>query len=376
MDSASASPASPKWVRSASVSGSSAAAQRRCPASTAGLPGLLTAASAGRASSSSGWFARYWSSWSSPATSIPSPSPRRPARPHCCRSDAIPPGKPTLIAQSSRPMSTPSSSALVATTPSRRPSVSPRLDLAALLGGVSGAVGRDPRRQLGRVQQQALAGVAVHQLTGLARLREHDRAQPARDQPHHQRRGLAQRAGTDAQLGVQQRRVPDAHVALGRRRSILVDHRQLAAGQHRTRLRRVGDGGRCQQEPRLGAVGGGDPAQACQHVRHVRAEHAPVGVRLVHHHVAQVGDGVRPARVAGQDADVQHVRVGQDQVRPSSRLAPLPGRRVAVVDGRPRAGCMQLSEGASLVLRQRLGRVQVERPGRAGRARSRPAPAG
>ena len=56
----------------------------------------------------------------------PGPRPRRPARPHCWRSDATVPGKPTEIAQSSSPMSIPSSSASVAVTPSSSPSTSRR----------------------------------------------------------------------------------------------------------------------------------------------------------------------------------------------------------------------------------------------------------
>ena len=48
--------------------------------------------------------------------------PRLPARPHCWRSEATVPGKPTERTQSSRPMSIPSSSAFVAETPSNSPS--------------------------------------------------------------------------------------------------------------------------------------------------------------------------------------------------------------------------------------------------------------
>ena len=170
-------PASPKCSRSASVSGSSAAAQRRWPVSTAGLPGLLTAASAGRASSSSGWLARYWSSWSSPATSTPRPSERRPARPHCWRSDAMPPGEPDADCAVEQP-DVDAQLQRAGGHDAQQPAVHQAgLDLAPLLGGVAGAVGSDPRRQLGRVQEQALAGVAVYQLGGTARLREHDRAQ-------------------------------------------------------------------------------------------------------------------------------------------------------------------------------------------------------
>ena len=79
-----------------------------------------------RPSSVSGSRMKNWSSASSLATSTASPCPRRPARPHCCRSEETVPGKPTEIAQSSEPMSMPSSSASVAETPSSSPAISRR----------------------------------------------------------------------------------------------------------------------------------------------------------------------------------------------------------------------------------------------------------
>ena len=45
----------------------------------------------------------------------------RPARPACCQSEAMVPGKPLSTQASRPPMSTPSSSAVVATTPRSRP---------------------------------------------------------------------------------------------------------------------------------------------------------------------------------------------------------------------------------------------------------------
>jgi hypothetical protein len=65
---------------------------------------------------------------------------------------------------------------------------------------------------------------------------------------------------------------------------------------------------------KLGAVRPREPPQAAQHVRHVRAEDAAVDVRLVDHHPGQVGQHVAPVAVVGQHADVEHVRVGEDQV--------------------------------------------------------------
>jgi hypothetical protein len=116
------------------------------------------------------------------------------------------------------------------------------------------------------------------------------------------------------------------------------------------------------QELRLGAVDPREPPQPAEDVRDVRAEDAAVDVRLVHDHEAEVVEEVAPQVVSRQDADVEHVRVRQHEVRPAADLASSLGRRVPVVDRRADRGHAELAERARLVLRERLGRVEVERP--------------
>ena len=93
----------------------------------------------------------------------------------------------------------------------------------------------------------------------------------------------------------------------------------------------------------------------------MRAEDAAVGVRLVDDDPAEVREEIAPALVVGQDPDVEHVGVGEDQVRAAADLRPVVARRVAVVDRVAKRAEAELRELASLVLRQRLGRVEVER---------------
>ena len=65
---------------------------------------------------------KYWSRGLSQATYMARDGrSRRPARPACCHSDATVPGKPRCRVASRRPMSMPSSSALVAATPRSAP---------------------------------------------------------------------------------------------------------------------------------------------------------------------------------------------------------------------------------------------------------------
>jgi len=65
----------------------------------------------------------------------------------------------------------------------------------------------------------------------------------------------------------------------------------------------------------------------------MRSENAPVGVHLVDDDEVKVPEKVRPIGVVGQDAGVQHIRVGEDDIG-----TPADGRAVglgsiAVVDG-------------------------------------------
>ena len=93
-------------------------------------------------------------------------------------------------------------------------------------------------------------------------------------------------------------------------------------------------------------------------------EHAAIHVRLVDYDERQVGQHVGPRVVVGQDPDVEHVGVGDDEVASLADRGPLRPRSVAVVD-RGTDGLRQAErvQRTGLVLSQRLGRVQVESAG-------------
>ena len=101
-------------------------------------------------------------------------------------------------------------------------------------------------------------------------------------------------------------------------------------------------------------------------------------MHLVQHDDAQIGEEAGPARMLGQDAGVQHVRIGEDDACRVADLGALSGRGVAIVGG---AGgqrsrrvyalcsafslqCVQradhLMQLGQLILCQRLGGEQVE----------------
>ena len=110
----------------------------------------------------------------------------------------------------------------------------------------------------------------------------------------------------------------------------------------------------------LGPVAGGQAAQAAQDRGHMGAEHPAQGVGLVHDHVGEPAEEGRPALVAGEDAAVEHVRVGQDQVGAAPDHRPVGGRGVAVVGRRPDPGEGEGADGAELVAGQGLGGGEVQ----------------
>ena len=75
----------------------------------------------------SGWRMTNWSIGAGEAIRIDNETlVVRPDRPACCQQEAMVPGNPAITDASSPPMSMPSSSALVDTTPRSDPSRSPR----------------------------------------------------------------------------------------------------------------------------------------------------------------------------------------------------------------------------------------------------------
>ena len=84
-------------------------------------------------------------------------------------------------------------------------------------------------------------------------------------------------------------------------------------------------------------------------------------MRLVHDDVAEVLQDVAPAVVVREHADMEHVRVREDHVRPLADLPAALGLGVPVVDGGAEPGQPERGERTSLVLRERLRRIEVER---------------
>ena len=96
------------------------------------------------------------------------------------------------------------------------------------------------------------------------------------------------------------------------------------------------------------------------------AKDAPIRMQFVDDDITQVLEQLRPPRVVRQDAGVQHVGIGQHQMCPPSHRAPRVLRGVAVVGvGANRHMLFELGgepeQLGQLILRQRLGREEIER---------------
>ena len=127
---------------------------------------------------------------------------------------------------------------------------------------------------------------------------------------------------------------------------------------------RIGDGGRAENEHRARTVERAHALQPANHVGHVRTENPAIGVHLVDHYVLEVLEELCPLGVVGQNALVQHVRVGDDDIALGAHgLARVAGR-VAVERVRADtqfAGVVDFQNLRHLVLRQRLGGKEIER---------------
>ena len=231
-----------------------------------------------------------------------------------------------------------------------------RLDGPAFLGQKPGTVGRHP----GGVGPGLLTDPQADQLRHLARLGVDDGAQspPEGRGQEHDGRGGGGLLGIDEQ-----------EMARSGRRAGFGDGGDGEPRQAGGQLAGIADGGRGEDEGRPRPEPGADPQQPAEDVGHVRAHHPPVGVHLVGHDVGEPGEQRAPGVVARQQRQMEHFRVGDEDVRRIvPDLAAEMGARVAVEDGgrgagRRRQRGRQLVDGLELVLGQGLEGIQEDGPG-------------
>ena len=250
------------------------------------------------------------------------------------------------------------------------------LEGAALLGQVAAPVGGDAPGEGAVDLVQALLGDDGDEFGAAPGADEGDRADPLHGQVGEEVGGLGdggaahRRALLAGQLG--ERGLPQGEDQLAARRGVVGDLDDGQAGQAARGEGGLGGRGRGEQEDRVGAVAGAQAAQTAQDLGDVGAEDAAVGVALVDDDIAQGAQEGGPPGVGGQDAQVQHVRIGEDVVGVLAHPLAFLDRSVAVVHGGPDRVAQRGREGlhrAALVGGQGLGRGEVE-GGRAAAVRS------
>ena len=105
------------------------------------------------------------------------------------------------------------------------------------------------------------------------------------------------------------------------------------------------------------------PPEPTQDHRDLGAEHPPQHVRLVDHHERQSEEEVGPPGVIGKQRRVEHVGVGQHEVRARPDQRALRPRRVPVVDRGLELRELERPDGPELVAREGLRREQEQRRG-------------
>jgi len=109
-----------------------------------------------------------------------------------------------------------------------------------------------------------------------------------------------------------------------------------------------------------------DPLETAEQIPQVAPEDASVGMKLVDDYVAEVLEQLHPLRVVGQDAGVEHVRIRDHDVPRRADDPPDVAGGVAVVGVRLDVHIQRFHQPVQLrylVLRERLGREQVEGAG-------------
>jgi hypothetical protein len=107
----------------------------------------------------------------------------------------------------------------------------------------------------------------------------------------------------------------------------------LVADQLVSEVPRVGDGRRKQDELGSAPIKSADPLKTSENLRHVTPEHSPIGVHFVDDHEPQFLPKGFPFSVIGQQGIMEHIRIGEQDVRMiPANLGALVGSRISVIN--------------------------------------------
>src|SRR5713226_1007478 len=173
-------------------------------------------------------------------------------------------------------------------------------------------------------------------------------------------------AAADAQRAIHNRRIVENEGFLRGGRAVRIEDFDLGFEKACSKVAGVGDGCGAADELRIAAVKTGDAAKPAEDITQMAAEDAAIGVQFIEDNVAQVFEQPGPAGVVREDAGVQHVRIGQDDVAFFANGFTGVGGGVAVIGENAEAiveVLVEVMEFGELVLREGFGGEEVHRSG-------------
>ena len=235
------------------------------------------------------------------------------------------------------------------------------LQRAALLGEVARAISTDAVDELGRDSGEAAARVLRDDLRAAPAAGERERLVVGAHEAREQLGRLDVGGAARTRVRVEQGPLPAREHPLGTRRGVVVDLADVEAAQRARELARVADRRACEEERGARSIVLAQPAEAAQHVRDVRAEDAAQRVELVDYDVLEPHEERRPPFVRRQDPHVQHLGIGEHDVRVLARPRAVVGGRVTVVGDGAQSRNEPGAQRAQLVLGERLGGEEQQR---------------
>ncbi len=236
-------------------------------------------------------------------------------------------------------------------------------DFAALVRQVAAAIAANGFRFSRQVRIRLLQ-IGQENFSLQARIGEDDGLQIVFQKFLGHARGFVDVAAADAQSAIHNGWiVKDESFFRGRSAIGTEDFNNFGFKKSFSEIAGVGDGGGTTDELGIAAVKAGDAAEAAEDIAQVAAEDAAVGMQFIEDDVAEVFEEASPARMVREDAGVQHVWIGQNDVTFFANGFASVGGRVAVVSENAEAVFqtpVEVVEFGELVLREGLGGEEVE----------------
>src|SRR5216684_5533299 len=207
----------------------------------------------------------------------------------------------------------------------------PGLDLAPMEWEIPGAVATHPSRRI-QAGRQVLAEIAQHHLDLEPAAAEQDGLHAGAYPWRRYTPGFEHRAPANAHLAADERRVVEDESPLAARCAAPLDELDVLLFEQLAReVEGVGDCRRRADESWGRPIKGADSFQASNDVGDLASKQSAIRVQLIDDDEIEAREQSPPPRVVRQDARVQHVRVGDDDVAGLADRGAATRRSVAVI---------------------------------------------